>query len=145
MSTLSSTLLQMDLPGPRVYGPMTQDQQYELLKLLAEVIRKDYAWGSTFREESWKFVGDQMHLSVARLKAKLRNLKRKYRLFSTLLARRGVQWDRRNNTVAFDREGVWISYVMENPQGYQFHDNGIQPRIFDAMCDVFEMGVSIDG
>ncbi|MCD7461335.1 hypothetical protein HAX54_045905 [Datura stramonium] len=140
----------MDLPGPMVYVVMTEHQQYELLKRLAKVISEDCEWGSTFREESWRAVSEQMQrihplFSVDRLKRKLRNLKRQYRLFSNLLSRRGVQWDRRTNSMAYAREGVWMSYVLEYPLGSQFRNNGIEPRLFDAMRDVFEAGVSIDG
>ncbi|WMV44511.1 hypothetical protein MTR67_037896 [Solanum verrucosum] len=139
----------MDLPSPNVHVFMTEEQQYEFLKLLAKEISKDYEFGSTFQEESWSIVTNQMqrmnpHLSVAHLKAKLRIFTRKYWLFSTLLARRGVQWDRRTNSMTYARPGVWISYSLEYPKGYPFRYEGIQPRLFDAMRDVFEAGVAID-
>lgn len=125
MSTLFPTSLQMDLPGPIVYTVWSQEQLYELLKLLSEVINKDYIWGSTFREESWEFVNEQIrrkhpHFTVGRMKAKLRHLKRKYRLFSTLLASRGVQWDRRTNAVCTPEE-VWAEYVMVSRVSASLH------------------------
>ncbi|CAN4121390.1 unnamed protein product [Withania somnifera] len=140
----------MDLPCPNVYVGLTEDEQYELLKLLAKVISKDYEFGNTFQEESWRNVSNQMQrmnpqFSVDRLKKKLKHLTRKYWLFSTLLSRRGVKWDRRTNAMVYTREGVWISYSLVYPQGYQFRYKGIEPRLFDAMCDVFEAGVAIDG
>lgn len=117
MITLSPTSLQMALPFPYVDVIMTEDQQYEFLKLLAKEISKDYQFGNKFQEESWSIVSNQMqrmnpHFSVDRLKAKLRILTRKYWLFSTLLARRGVQWDRRTNSMVYARPGVWISYSL---------------------------------
>ncbi|KAF3648510.1 hypothetical protein FXO37_19407 [Capsicum annuum] len=140
----------MYLRGPNVNEGLTEDEQCILLKLLAKEISKDYEFGNTFQEESWMIVSNQMkrmnpHFSVDRLKAKLRHLSRKYWLFSTLLARRGVKWDRRTNSMGYAREGVWISYSLEYPQGSIFRYRGIEPRLFDAMRDVFDAGVAIDG
>lgn len=100
-----------------VYIIMTEDEQYQLLKLLAKEISKDYEFGSTFQEESWRIVSNHMQrmnpqITIYHLKAKIRILTTKYWLFSTLLARRGVQWDRRTNSMAYDRPGVWISYSL---------------------------------
>lgn len=36
-------------------------------------------------------------------------------------------------------------FLQEYPKGNQFRYQGIQPRLFDVMRDVFESGVAIDG
>ncbi|CAI9766375.1 unnamed protein product [Fraxinus pennsylvanica] len=120
--------------------------EFYFLNMMVEEIENEYTEGSSFRSESWLRVMRKLCkiygpiYTVRYLKARLRNLKKRYEKFSELINHKGVFWNEEHNVVYGNQE-VLKQYKLESYGRTGFY---IAEEHFDLIRQIFESGVKFE-
>lgn len=96
-------------PNP-MQPPNRGSGEFHFLKLMAEEVGKGYSPGSTFNRKHQLYVYGKFRsmfgplYSDRYLRAKLKNLQKRYLDFSELLNQEGITWNRKTNIVKGNEE-----------------------------------------
>ena len=91
--------------------------EHTFIVTLIEETGKGKVHNGKVKTDCWKAVTDEFnkkagkHYNVEQIKGKLKRLKKKYRLFSKLIARTDMEWDPNTNT-AKGSDAAWLNALQ---------------------------------